>query len=190
MSQNTPGGVRYMDPKRNPKCYPSTAENDTLTQKDPKLQPSHQKALGERCHYPKKVNPINDFDPKEEMEDWIPTEAYSMAHDFRNRCASNISQSLMNQLLHDLNKIWYQREQNQIQKIKTECNHEVQFIRRQLQTKKPYDQHMHEQDIRRLKNDVKSAQQALRENVAVISQEQKGPNKGLHLVDQTVKYTN
>jgi len=37
---------------------------------------------------------------------------------------------------------------------------------------------------------LKDAQQALRENVAVIKQERDGPNVGLNLVDTTVRYTN
>jgi cell shape-determining protein MreC len=42
----------------------------------------------------------------------------------------------------------------------------------------------------RLKQELKDAQQALRENVAIIKQESDGPNTGLSLVDTTVKYTN
>ena len=30
------------------------------------------------------------------MEDWIPEEAFKVAHDFRNRCAAQVSKSLMN----------------------------------------------------------------------------------------------
>jgi len=41
-----------------------------------------------------------------EKEDWIPEDAYKIAHDFRNKCASNISKAMMNTLLTDLNKIW------------------------------------------------------------------------------------
>jgi len=66
----------------------------------------------------------------------------------------------------------------------------VQYLRRELAFKKPYDQVVHENDIKRLKSELKDAQQALRENVAVISQELDGPNQGLQLVDKTVKYTN
>jgi hypothetical protein len=47
----------------------------------------------------------------EEKEDWIPEDAYKIAHDFRNKCASNISKAMMNTLLTDLNKIWRQREE-------------------------------------------------------------------------------
>jgi len=42
---------------------------------------------------------------------------------------------------------------------------------------------MYEADVKRLKGEVKSAQQSLRENVAVIKQDKKGPNHGLKLVD-------
>lgn len=45
-----------------------------------------------------------------EKEDWIPEEAYKVAHDFRNKCASNISKAMMNTLLTDLDKIWRARE--------------------------------------------------------------------------------
>lgn len=45
-------------------------------------------------------------------------------------------------------------------------------------------------DIKRLKGELKDAQQALRENVTCIKNEKDGPNHGLQLVDQTVQYTN
>jgi hypothetical protein len=48
---------------------------------------------------------------KEEKEDWIPEDAFKVAHDFRNKCASQVSKAMMNQLLNDLNKIWRAREE-------------------------------------------------------------------------------
>ncbi len=48
-----------------------------------------------------------------------------MAHDFRNKCAAQISPALMNTFLKDLNKIWKAREDKQIARIKSECNKEV-----------------------------------------------------------------
>ena len=96
----------------------------------------------------------------------------------------------MNTLLSDLNKIWRAREKKQISRIKSDANREVQYLRREVAFKKPYQQVMHEQDVKRLKSELKDAQQALRENVAVIKQEREGPNYGLNLVDQTVRYTN
>lgn len=50
---------------------------------------------------------------------------------------------------------------------------------------------MHQSDVKRLKGEVKTAKAALRENVAVIKQDEAGPNKdGLLIIDQTLKYTN
>ena len=59
------------------------------------------------------------------MEDWIPEDAFKVAHEFRNKCAGQISESLMNTFLKDLNKIWKARESKQIARIKSECNREV-----------------------------------------------------------------
>lgn len=44
------------------------------------------------CHYPKKKKHLNNFyKDSNECEDWIPDEAFKIAHDFRNKCASQIS---------------------------------------------------------------------------------------------------
>ena len=108
-----------------------------------------------KCHtrVPKSTLTLKDF--KSEAEDWIPEEAFKVAHDFRNRCASTVSQVLMNQLLQDLNSIWRDREKKQIARVQNLAHHEVQFLRRQISFRKPYDQHMHEQDVTRLKKDLK-----------------------------------
>ena len=62
---------------------------------------------------------------EEKGDDWIPEEAYKVAHDFRNKCASKVSKALMNTLLSDLNKVWRAREKKQISRIKSEANREV-----------------------------------------------------------------
>lgn len=96
------GSVRYMDPQKMPKTF----------------------------SFPKDQPRLNNLDENVEMEDWIPTDAFKVAHDFRNRCAGQVSASLMNQFLRDLNKVWKAREDKQIARIKSECNREVQFLRR------------------------------------------------------------
>jgi len=60
---------------------------------------------------PKEVATQSEMKPADiEKEDWIPEEAFKVAHDFRNKCASNISKAMMNTLLTDLDKIWRARE--------------------------------------------------------------------------------
>jgi hypothetical protein len=61
----------------------------------------------------------------DESENWIPEEAFKVAHDFRNKCAANVSKALMNQMLQDLNKIWRDRERKQVSRIKQESTREV-----------------------------------------------------------------
>jgi len=70
-----------------------------------------------QCHtrVPKSAVTLKDF--KGEEEDWIPEEAFRVAHDFRNRFASTVSQALMNQLLADLNKIWRDREKKSVSRV-------------------------------------------------------------------------
>ena len=64
--------------------------------------------------------------PEGEKEDWIPEDAYRVAHDFRTKCASNVSKAMMNTLLADLNKIWRSREQKQMSRLRTQSNREVE----------------------------------------------------------------
>ena len=155
-------GIRYLDPER---------------------VPSKQ--------FPKYESKLKSYKAGEEMEDWIPEEAFKVGHDFRNRCAGQVSKSLMNQFLRDINKVWKNREDKQIARIKAECNREVQFLRRQVQFKKPYNKVMHQTDVKRLQGELKSTKAALRDNVAVIKQSDAAPNNdGLVMIDQTLKYTN
>ena len=53
---------------------------------------------------------LKDFVAGEETEDWVPEDAFKVAHEFRNKCAGQVSKSLMNQFLKDLNSIWRARE--------------------------------------------------------------------------------
>lgn len=101
-----------------------------------------------------------------------------------------MSKATINALLGDLNRIWRAREEKQLSRQKSHYNREFEQLRRAAAQKKPYTAVLQDQEIKRLKQELKDAQQALRENVAVIKQERDGPNTGLHLVDTTVKYTN
>ena len=145
-----------------------------------------------KCHSrvkPKDKYTLKDFTLEE--EDWIPEEAFKVAHDFRNRCASQVSQALMNQLLTDLNAIWRDREKKRIARVQNLSHREIQYLRRQISFRKPYDQVKSETDMSRMKKDLKETQRALRENVAIIEEtNKKGPLEGLNLVDSTVKFTN
>lgn len=74
----------------------------------PVVKPKGKAATGKSQ---KNGTKLKEFRAGEEFEDWIPEEAFKIAHDFRNKCASQIQVSLMNQFLTDLNKVWKAREQ-------------------------------------------------------------------------------
>ena len=86
--------------------------------------PSPNKTRQKPCTITYQADP-NEGLGEENGDEWIPDEAYRVAHDFRNRCAANVSKALMNTLLSDLNKIWRAREKKQISRIKAEANREV-----------------------------------------------------------------
>jgi hypothetical protein len=67
-----------------------------------------------------------------EKEDWIPEDAFKVAHEFRNKCAANISKPMMNTLLTDLDKIWRSREDKKLQRLKNQMTREVESLRRAL----------------------------------------------------------
>jgi len=67
----------------------------------------------------------SNSDDNEEADSWIPETAYKVAHDFRAKCAANVSKAMMNTMLEDLNKIWRVREKKQIARIKGDANREV-----------------------------------------------------------------
>jgi hypothetical protein len=82
----------------------ATDSGNSVRYLDPERQPS-------TCHFPKYESKLKGLKESEEMEDWIPEDAFKVAHDFRNKCAGQVSPALMNQFLKDINKIWKVREQ-------------------------------------------------------------------------------
>jgi hypothetical protein len=102
-----------------------TAEN-TIRFMNPG-QAALEKQAG-KCHTrePESTTTLKDFQGgKGEEDNWIPEEAFRVAHDFRNRCASTVSQALMNQLLADLNKIWRDREKKSVSRVQNNAHREI-----------------------------------------------------------------
>jgi len=62
LAQDSGLAVRHMDMERLPDTYQFKVKKDTL----------------------------KDFKEGDELEDWIPEEAFKVAHDFRNKCASQV----------------------------------------------------------------------------------------------------
>ena len=70
---------------------------------------------------------------------WVPEDAFKVAHNFRSNHGDEMSVDLVNMLLSDLNKIWSERERRQISRIKQKSTEEVNDMKRKLSHKAPYD---------------------------------------------------
>ena len=90
----------------------------------------------------------------QEAEHWMPNEAYSLAHSFRDTHGNDVTPDLINQLLGDLNKIWREREKKQITRIKQTCQQETNQLKRQLSNRAPFDEVTAKKSISRLQKQL------------------------------------
>ncbi len=65
-----------------------------------------------------------------ETDQWVPQDAYALAHTFRERHGADLTPMLINQLLGDLNKIWRERERKQIARIRKDMLQDVKELKR------------------------------------------------------------
>lgn len=57
---------------------------------------------------------------------WVPQEAYKFAHEFRLKYDGRLTDSLIEHLLYELNKIWNQREKRMTALVKSNYNNEAE----------------------------------------------------------------
>ena len=61
---------------------------------------------------------------------WVPEEAFKFAHEFRVKYNGELTDTLIEKLLFELNKIWSKKEQRSIKRIKGNAAHETSGLRR------------------------------------------------------------
>jgi hypothetical protein len=98
-------------------------------------------------------------------ENWVPSEAFNCAYDFRNKYNVEMSEELINDLLSSLNKIWREREKKQISRLKTKYQNEIMGLRRKLNMRTPFDEFTSLKTISKLKKDIKNVKDDLRNNI-------------------------
>lgn len=74
---------------------------------------------------------------EDEQDKWIPTDTFRIAHEFRTKYGGELTPTLINRLLAELNRIWKERESRQIERIRYQCSREVMSLRRQLNMRVP-----------------------------------------------------
>jgi len=89
---------------------------------------------------------------------WIPTEAYRVAETFKQENSLDISNTQINKLLAELNRIWKEREWKQLYQVKQEAALEVMSLRRQLALRLPFDAQKEGNELRKLKAELRQTQ--------------------------------
>ena len=104
-----------------------------------------------------------------EEDAWIPSEAYKLVNDFRVEHGRELTDTMVNKLLAELNKIWRERERKQIARVRNECNAEVTALRRQLANAAPLDEFKSKTEISKLRTSLKQVQKENRKNISEIA---------------------
>ena len=134
-------------------------------------------SLGRR-ESPSKLNKQSKFAEKENVKasrNWIPTEAYSIANDFRVKYQGQLNETNINRLLAELNQIWRDREVRIVDQIRNNTNAEVMSLRRQMAMRIPYDEEECINQVKGLKQELRQAHS----EVTAKGQHIRGKHEGL-----------
>lgn len=94
-------------------------------------------------------------DPDMEKNNWVPEEAYNLAHEVRNQTSGEISPKLMNKLLISLNKIWRLRERQTEQRLRQKYSTEIDKLKREKSMKGQYDSVHAKKSLARVRGQLK-----------------------------------
>lgn len=124
--------------------------------------------------------------PDLDEQQWVPSDAFQMAYQFRSQHGNDLSPELISQLLANLNKIWQEREKKQIQRIKGKSNEEITKLKRQLVSRTPYDALQAKKTISRLTAELNAAKNELSKTQLQKDKNMKNP-VGTELIDNTLQ---
>ena len=123
---------------------------------------------------------------KENKENVIPNEAFDFAFQFKNKY--DLNDSIINELLSSLNKIWKEKEKKEMNKIKKKYQTEINNLKRKLTMKSGYDEFTAQKTISKLKKDLKKTKNDLKENIVLNNKLKNAPIE-MDLVDNAIKVT-
>jgi len=95
--------------------------------------------------------------PSEESDNWVPRKAFKLIENTKS-----LNGEALETLVADLNKVFREREKNQIQRIKNQYETQVLNLKRQMFMRQPYDTVNGKKKVNRLQNELKKTQEQLR----------------------------
>lgn len=165
LSETIPGGVRFIRDTGNKRKAISAATNTKLKEKG---------------YVPKSQEILKD------NQNWVPSEAYDFAVQFKKKYNVDLSENLINELLSSLNRIWREREQKEINRTKNKYQTEIMSLRRKLAMKSGYDEYTAKSQIAKLKKEIKKTRDDLRDNIVLNNKLRTNP-EGMDLIDNAFK---
>jgi hypothetical protein len=132
------------------------------------------------------AQPAHEIKEDQEQQQWVPSDAFQMANQFRSEHGNDLSPELITTLLSNLNKIWQDREKKQIQRLKTKSQEEITKLKRQLVARTPFDAIQAKKTIARLNSELSSVKAELNRAHMNKEKQQKAP-VGTELIDNTLQ---
>ncbi|CAI2362644.1 unnamed protein product [Moneuplotes crassus] len=130
-------------------------------------------------------SPGSRISPENEKENWIPEEAYQLAHEVRYQTSGEISPQLMNKLLTSLNKIWRIREKQNELRIKSKYTSEIEKLKRERNMKGQYDGVQAKKSLARTRAQLKKAEEKLRQYTEKLKKTKNLPS-GMDVIDEAL----
>jgi len=101
-----------------------------------------------------KAKSIREKKKDKDANEWIPTEAVKKIREIQKTFNSNMNETCISQILYEFNIIWRNIMRKENEAIKRKFTLQVQDLRRQLVTKKAFDEDESQREISRLKKEL------------------------------------
>ena len=89
-----------------------------------------------------------------DANEWIPTEAVKKIQEIRTTYKAQMTETCVSQILYEFNSIWRNIMRKEVNAIQRKLTLQIQDLRRQLVTKKAFDEDESQREISRLKKEL------------------------------------
>ena len=181
LSETVPGGIRFTNETQSQLVKGTSA----TTNPNVPSQSVASKTIGNQ----KRINDKNNNNNNKDVintDNWIPSEALVCAKQFKSENGLDLNETMLNNLLTSLNKIWQEREKQQINRLKAKYKNEITSLKRKVTMKSGFDEYTAQKTISKLKKDLKQTKEDLRDNI-VLNNKLKTSPVGIELVDNALK---
>ena len=182
LSETVPGGIRFTSETQSPLVKGTS----TTTNQNVPSQSVVSKTIGNQKKINDKNNNNNNNKDIINSDNWIPSEALVCAKQFKSENGLDLNETMLNNLLTSLNKIWQEREKQQINRLKAKYKNEITSLKRKVTMKSGFDEYTAQKTISKLKKDLKQTKEDLRDNI-VLNNKLKTSPVGIELVDNALK---